>query len=153
MTAKRIREMKNGPRIGVAIAERVKTHDEINNLPMKAIQSAIRWTGTCRLHMLNEDAECLLSEYKLSKGDSKIYYADASTGLLFDRVTGACRQSSRVTLDIESIKETVCTLAGFGRWRNAKFEGWSETQLKNKRGPKTKEQKAQSEEFEMAEVD
>ena len=119
--------------------------DEVVGLKMEPLQNDIRWTGTMRLHLLNEDSECLLSETQWPKRSGPVYFVCVSTGLLFDKQSGICKQSSRVTLKIDSVKPItggVQHYAYFKKWRDRRVQddGWLSSN-QAKRGPKPKAQK------------
>lgn len=84
-------------------AKRTACADEVNGINMKRLQSTIAWQGMVRLHQLGEDRMAYLSRCQYPKKTGPVYYACASTGLLFDQHSGACRQSTRVSLLIETI--------------------------------------------------
>lgn len=107
---------------------------EVNGIVMSRIQSSIQWAGQVRLHQANEDLESLLSEYEWPKKSGNVYYACASTGLLFDKQTGACRQSSTVQLLLDTVQPRKCSLAGYKVWIGARLNyGFNNAA---KRGPK-----------------
>lgn len=109
---------------------------EVDGLNMTKIQGSVQWKGIVRLAQLNEDAESLLSDLEWPKKSGNHYFVCASTGLLFDKQTGACRQSTTVSLKIETVEPFKCTLAGYKKWLAARMTGdWMKT--KGKPGPKT----------------
>ena len=105
---------------------------------MTSLQASIQWRGMVRLHQLNEDSESYLAEVEWPKKSGRIYYGCASSGLLFDKQSGACRQSSNVTLDLDSLEPVKCTRAQFEKWRNARVQGGLRDIVISKRGPKPK---------------
>ena len=110
---------------------------EVEGLNFTRIQSTIKWRGMCKLHQLGEEAECLLAETAWPPKTDKMYYVDASTGLLFDKQSGACKQGSSVTLDLSSVQPVKFSLGQYKAWLSSKRTGkWSFTI--NKRGPKPK---------------
>lgn len=129
---------------------------------MNRIQASIKWAGQVRLHQIKEDHESLLAEYEWPPNSGKVYFACASTGLLFDKQSGACRQSSSVSLLIDTVAPRKCTVAGFNAWLAARRVGTCDA-LQIKRGPKpggaaarTAREKAESEredDDEYAEMD
>ena len=111
---------------------------EVEGLIFTCIQSTIQWRGMCKLHQLGEEAECLLAETAWPPKTDKLCYVDASTGLLFDKQTGACKQGSSVTLDIASVRPDKVSLRQYKAWLSSKRTGkWSAT-ISLKRGPKPK---------------
>jgi len=120
--------------------KRVPQNNQVENLKMTSLQASIQWRGMVRLHQLNEDSESYLAEIEWPKKSGRIHYACASTGLLFDKQSGRCQQSSNVTLLLETVEETKCTLAQFGKWHTARvLSGPKDIVLK--RGPKPKGQR------------
>jgi len=109
---------------------------EVDGLNMTKVQGSIQWKGDVHLSQLNEDSESLLSEIEWPKKSGNHFFVCASTGLLFDKQSGACRQSSMVTLNIDTLEPMKCTAAGYRKWLSSRIS--SET-LKNKGkpGPKT----------------
>lgn len=126
--------------------------DEVIGLKMETLQNNIRWTGMLRLHHLKEDAQSLLSETQWPKKTGPVYFVCVSTGLLFDKQSGICRQSSRITLLMDSVKPIEGGVQGAGyfkRWRDKRIQddGWLNSN-QAKRGPKPKGQKANESENE-----
>lgn len=113
-------------------------------LSMARLQSRIKWRGIVRMHQLSEDDEAFLSELEHPKGSGAMFYACASTGLLFHKDTGACVQSSKLDLLLESIVETKCSPAQFEKWRKERA-ACAARGLTLKRGPKPKVRCAVSE--------
>lgn len=112
---------------------------EVEGLNFTRIQSTIQWRGMCKLHQLGEEAECLLAETAWPPKTDKMYYVDASTGLLFDKQSGACKQGSSVTLDIASVRPDKVSLRQYKAWISSKRTGkWTAT-ISLKRGPKPKD--------------
>lgn len=107
---------------------------EVDGLNMIGIQGEIRWTGFVHLDQTNEDLECLLSETVWPRKTGACYFVCASTGLLFDKQTGACRQSRKINLRMDTVVESRKTRAEFRKWMSEKSngEGW----CKKKPGPK-----------------
>lgn len=104
---------------------------------MVRLQSSIKWQGLVRLHQLNEDDQSYLSEIEHPKGSGTMVYACASTGLMFDKQSGRCLQSSNLDLLLESVTETKCTAKQFEKWKKARsVTGTKHITLK--RGPKPK---------------
>ena len=111
---------------------------EVEGLNFTRLQSTIKWRGMCKLLQLGEEAECYLAETAWPPKSDKMYYADASTGLLFDKQSGACKQGSSVTLDLASVQPVTFSLRQYKAWLSSKRTGkWSAT-ISLKRGPKPK---------------
>lgn len=126
--------------------KRKSVDDEVIGLKMETLQNNIRWTGNLRLHQLKEDAQSLLSETPWPKRTGPLHFVCVSTGLLFDKQSGRCVQSSRITLLMDSVKPIAGGVQGSGyfkRWRDQRIkdDGWLSSN-QAKRGPKPKEQKA-----------
>lgn len=114
--------------------------NEVNGLCITDLQRSIHWNGQARLLQTGEDAECLLAECEWPKKSGNVFYACASTGLLFDKQSGACKQSSTVVLMLETLKPKRCTEKQFAAWLRARMEGnWGG--LKAKPGPKAGSQR------------
>lgn len=75
----------------------------VDSLNMEAIKKTIQWRGTVRLHQLNEDDDSLLGLARWPKKGGPEYYACATSGLLFDKETGECVQSTNVVLKLDTI--------------------------------------------------
>ena len=111
----------------------------VEGLNVAKLQSAIQWRGMLRLHQLNEDSESYLAEVEWPKKSGRLHYACASTGLLFDKQSGACRQSSNVTLLMDTVETTKCTAAQFSKWHRERVMGGTrDITISSKRGPKPK---------------
>ena len=110
---------------------------EERGLNMVKLQSSIRWKGMVRLHQLKEDDESMLSETEYPKGSGKVYYACASTGLLFDKKTGRCLQSSQVELLLGSVVDSPMKSAAFARWVGNR-QRVAHNPMRGKPGPKPK---------------
>jgi len=107
---------------------------EINGLVMGRLQSSIQWAGQVRLHQTGEELESLLAECEWPNKSGKFYFACASTGLLFDKQSGACKQASTVQLLIDTVQPRKCSAAGFKVWIGARLNcGFNNAA---KRGPK-----------------
>ena len=96
---------------GVAVCKRKAkprkpSKTEVDGLNMNGIQGTIRWTGLVHLDQTNEDLECLLSETVWPRKTGASYFACASTGLLFDKQTGECRQSRKMRLRLDTVAES-----------------------------------------------
>ena len=117
-----------------------RDHTPINLL---RLQSKIQWIGAVRLHQLKEDDESYLSEVEHPKGSGTMVYVCASTGLLFDKQSGRCFQSSSIDLLLDSVAEAKCSASQFEKWRKAKITTGTK-HLTLKRGPKPKGQRAMS---------
>lgn len=105
---------------------------------MSAIKSSIQWRGQVMLYQLNEKKEVLLSEVEYPKNSGKKYYGCASTGLIFDKQSGACRQSSHVLLLIDTIEQKKYSSAAFAKWRAANVLSERKNIIIGKPGPKPK---------------
>lgn len=118
----------------------VRPVNEVDGLNMKALQSSIRWFGQVKLFQTGEVLDAYLAECTYPKRTGKVYYACASTGLLFDKQTGVCRQSSNVLLQIDSVAPAECSHKEFINWQKSK---WDYKEYKafsiSKRGPKPKD--------------
>lgn len=123
------------------------------SLNMVRLQSSIKWQGLVRLRQLKEDDDTYLSEIEHPAGSGTMVYACVSTGLMFDKQSGRCLQSSHMDLLLESVNETKCTPGQFEKWRKARsVTGTKHITLK--RGRKPKDHRPLSElEFEYAEMD
>lgn len=75
---------------------------EVNGLKFDKIIASIKWRGTVRMRLAGND-DSLLGECVWPVKDGKTYYACAVTGLLFDKESGRCLQSSNVDLDLASL--------------------------------------------------
>lgn len=96
---------------------------EVNGIPLRVLQRNVRWKGQVRLHQLREDDEALITEYEWPKKSGRIWYVCVSTGLLFDKQTGRCRQSTVVDLDLSSLQEVPEQQRGmFAAWRRERQE-------------------------------
>ena len=112
---------RNGTRSPVK--KRVIFQKDVNGLPFTLLQGDIRWVGQVRLHQLRQDDECLLSEVEWPKCSGVVWYVCVSSGLLFDKQTGACRQSTNVVLLLETVAPAGKLPAGFsGKWRKERKE-------------------------------
>lgn len=76
---------------------------EVEGLKFAKIEKSIRWRGKVRLHMLGEDDESLIGEHEWPPKSDKVYFACATTGLLFDQATGRCLQSQNVELLLDTL--------------------------------------------------
>lgn len=110
----------------------------VDGLNVARLQSEIQWRGMVRLHQLNEDSESYLADVEWPKKSGSMYYGCVSTGLLFDKQSGACRQSSNVTLLMDTVETTKCTLTQFGKWHRERVMGGTRDIVISKRGPKPK---------------
>ena len=125
---------------GVAVCKRKPkprkpSKTEVDGLNMNGIQGTIRWTGLVHLDQTNEDLECLLSETVWPRKTGASYFACASTGLLFDKQTGECRQSRKMRLRLDTVAESRKSRAEFRKWMAGKNSAYLWTQ-KKKPGPK-----------------
>ena len=108
----------------------------VEGLNVAKLQSEIQWRGMVRLHQLNEDSESYLADVEWPKKSGSMYYGCVSTGLLFDKQSGVCRQSSNVTLLMDTVETTKCTLTQFGKWHRERVMGGTRDIVISKRGPK-----------------
>lgn len=122
-------------------------YSEVDGLNMTKIQGSIQWKGVVRLSQLNEDSESLLSEIEWPKKSGNHFFVCASTGLLFDKQSGACWQSSTVTLKIDTLEPMKCTAAGYRKWLSARVSGET-LKNKGKPGPKTGSKRVSYDELE-----
>lgn len=76
---------------------------EIENLNMDRIKSSIQWHGQVRLLINGERDDCLVGEYEWPKKSGKVYFACATSGLLFDKQSGRCLQSPNVVLLLDTM--------------------------------------------------
>ena len=76
---------------------------EVENLNFEAIKKTIHWRGNVRLHQTGEDDESLIGLAEWPKKSGVLYYACATTGLLFDKQTGRCLQSQTVLLLLDTM--------------------------------------------------
>ena len=112
---------RNGTRSPVK--KRVIFPKYVTGLPFTLLQSDIRWISEVRLHQLRQDDECLLSEVEWPKRSGVFWYVCVSSGLLFDKQTGACRQSTNVVLLLDTVAPAGKLPAGFyGKWRKERKE-------------------------------
>ena len=120
---------------------------------MVRLQSSIKWQGLVRLHQLNEDDQSYLSEIEHPKGGGTMVYACASTGLMFDKQSGRCLQSSNLDLLLESVTETKCSAKQFEKWVKDRSVSGNKN-ITIKRGPKPKGQRSMVEqEYDYAALD
>ena len=112
---------RNGTRSPVK--KRVISPKYVTGLPFTLLQSDIRWLSKVRLHQLRQDDECLLSEVEWPKRSGVFWYVCVSSGLLFDKQTGECRQSTNVVLLLDTVTPAGKLPAGFyGKWRKERKE-------------------------------
>lgn len=120
-------------------AKRVITTGAVDGLNMTKLETSIQWIGKVRLHLLNEDSDSMLSDTEWPIQSGRMFYGCASTGLLFDKQSGRCLQSSNVSLLLDTLQEVECTKAKFMKWREARIAGGAATKhITLKRGPKPK---------------
>ena len=118
----------------------ISSGGSIDSLPMKKIQGSIQWRGFVLLHITGERCESFLADFEYPIKSGTFWYADATTGLLFDKQTGACRQATTVALDLASIESSSMTRDGL-RKRVAEKEktAWEMSPINRaKPGPKPK---------------
>ncbi len=112
---------------------------EVSGVDMKKLMSGVKWSGIMVLHLTSEREECFVSECEWPVKSGKIWYACASTGLLFDKQSGACRQSTHVRLDLTSLKPDKMTSAEVRAWiKKRQDQSYEWSQIKLRRGPKPK---------------
>ena len=126
------------------VIKRASANDEVKGLKMEPLQASVRWVANLRLHQTGEDCESLMSETKWPPKIGPEYFACASTGLLFNKQSGRCLQSSSVSLLIDTMKPIVGSTRGlFKKWRDKRIaEQGAFSHSTGKRGPKTKAHKA-----------
>ena len=133
-----------------AVTKMAQAKDEVNGLKMDTLQKSVQWMATVRLHQLNEDSESLLAETQWPPKTGPVCFACASTGLLFDKQSGRCLQSSQVSLLLDTVKPIVGSARGlYKSWRDRRIaeQGVFNHSI-GKRGPKTKAQKDCAAEYE-----
>lgn len=119
--------------------KRVTTSGEIDSLNMTKLECSIQWIGKVRLNLLKEESYSMLSDVEWPVKSGRMFYGCASTGLLFDKQSGRCMQSSNVSLLLDTVQEAACTRAAFAKWRAARIAGGCGTKhITIKRGPKPK---------------
>lgn len=119
------------------VRRHARPHDEVVGLNMRRLQASIRWSGKVKLFLTGEVLDAYLAECTYPKRDGSPYYACASTGLLFDRQTGRCRQSSSVLLLIDSVAPTACSAKAFLTWQKARQASEEKKAFTiSRRGPK-----------------
>ena len=128
---------------------------EVSGVDMKKLMSGVKWSGIMVLHLTSEREECFVSECEWPVKSGKIWYACASTGLLFDKQSGACRQSVLVSLDLASLKPEQITSKELRAWiRVRQDQSYDWATLKLRRGPKPKSYVAdQEQDNEYAEME
>ena len=115
----------------------VRNSGFVEGIASPKLQSQIAWRGMAHLAQLNEDSECMLADAEWPKKSGKVYYACVSTGLLFDKQSGACYQSSKVSLRLDTVEPFKCTLNQFIKWRENRIAS-APVGIVLKRGPKPK---------------
>lgn len=110
----------------------------VDSLPMRKIQETIKWRGFVKLHINGERCESFLSELEYPPKSGKSWYVDSTTGLLFDKQTGLCRQSTFVSLDM-ALEPSAMTRADLRKWVAEKEKSdWAMSVINRKPGPKPK---------------
>lgn len=109
----------------------------VDGLSMVKLRDSIKWMGMVHLGLLNEDDPSYLSDVEWPAKSGKMYYGCASTGLLFDKQSGRCLQSSNVNLIVDTVEPAKCTGAQFDRWKNERIRS-DPYAFKIKPGPKPK---------------
>lgn len=71
---------------------------------MPDIADAVQWSGMVHLNITNEDDESLLGMIEFPKNSGREVYACATSGLMFDKQTGRCIQSSNLHLKLDSVR-------------------------------------------------
>jgi hypothetical protein len=94
-------------------AKRKPNNVELN---MTKLQENIRFRGMVRLDQLREVDESVLSLATWPVKDGTEYYACATTGLLFDKQTGRCLQSSLVSLDLTTVEPSQISARQYQAW-------------------------------------
>lgn len=117
--------------------KRVSPSIEVRGLNVQRLQSGIKWRGMVHLAQLNEDSESMILEAEWPVKSGRMYYACASTGLLFDKQSGRCLQSSRVTLRIDTVAPHKCAAEDFDKWHRERVVS-APVGIVLKRGPKPK---------------
>lgn len=77
---------------------------QVENLKMERVKRSIRWRGRVWLDQLSEWDDSLIGEAQWPPKSGVVYYACATSGLLFDKESGRCLQSINLTLDIGSLQ-------------------------------------------------
>lgn len=129
---------------------------DVDGLCFSDIRAGVRWAGDVILELARDRAESLLSEYEYPSNSGVFWYCCASTGLLFDKKSGACRQSSRVRLDVASVREQPRTPAQVSAWIAARQQAvydWSTQKIKLGPKPKGSAPAQESTEDDYAEMD
>ena len=95
---------------------------EVNDIPVLQLQKRITHRGTVNLHQLHETDECLMTDHEWPKKSGVIWYCCVATGLLFDKQTGQCRQSTLVNLDLSTVEPFYPGPEFFKKWRSERQE-------------------------------
>lgn len=103
-----------------------------------ALQGAIEWIGSVRIDLLNETKECMLAEIEWPKKSGNKCFGCATTGLIFDKQSGRCHQSSNVTLLVNSVVEHKCTSSQYQKWHAKNVLLERKNIVLGKPGPKPK---------------
>ena len=119
-------------------AKRIPQSGQVDGLNVAKLQGAIQWHGVVRLHQLAEDSESYLAEAEWPKKSGRMHYACVSTGLLFDKQSGKCFQSSQVTLKLDTVQPKKCSSREFSKWRQDRIVNGPRDITIGKRGPKPK---------------
>ena len=144
-------------RIGLTKYKKKATENglgEVDGLNFAEIKRGVRWSGEVILELVRERSESLLAEYEYPVKSGVLWYCCATTGLLFDKQSGACRQSSNVRLDLATLREDKRTESQVNAWIAARQQAiydWST--FKVKRGQKPKGSVQESTEDDYAEMD
>ena len=102
----------------IIFAKRSKRLIEVNNVPILKLQKRIAFRGAVNLRQMHETDECLMADYEWPKNSGHIWFCCVSTGLLFDKRTGECRQSTLVNLDLSSVEPFSPAATFFKKWRS-----------------------------------
>lgn len=73
-------------------------------LSAEEVKRAITVRGLVRLHQTGEDDESLIAVLRWPRKTGNEFYVCATSLLMFDKNTGACVQSTNLTIDISSLR-------------------------------------------------
>ncbi len=71
---------------------------------VEEVKRAITVRGLVRLHQTGEDDESLIAVLRWPRKTGNEFYVCATSLLMFDKNTGACVQSTNMTLDLASLR-------------------------------------------------
>lgn len=97
--------------------------NEVDGLNLRRLRCSIQWTAKVRLAMTGELLDAYLADCQWPKKTGETYYGCASTGLLFDKETGACRQSSYVSLLLDTLVPAKVSENEFLAWVKERQRG------------------------------